>query len=76
MYAKLFSSGDKSDDQAAVETLASELDALQNLFYADKRFKLLVVLQGTDTSDKDGTLCGVFSRMRPLGVQTVPYYDS
>jgi hypothetical protein len=32
-----------------------ELDTLQNLFYADKRYKLLVVLQGTDTSGKDGT---------------------
>jgi PPK2 family polyphosphate:nucleotide phosphotransferase len=41
------------------------------VFYADKRFKLLVVLQGTDTSGKDGTLRGVFGRMSPLGVQTV-----
>lgn len=69
--AKPFSSGDKSDDQAAVEKLASELDELQNLFYADKRFKLLVVLQGTDTSGKDGTVRGVFNRMSPLGVHTV-----
>lgn len=37
------------------------LDVLQNLFYADKRYKLLVILQGTDTSGKDGTLRGVFS---------------
>jgi polyphosphate kinase 2 (PPK2 family) len=74
--AKLFSGGDTSDDQTAVETLASELDALQNLFYADRRVKLLVALRGTDTSEKDGTLCSVFSRMSPLSVQTVPYYDS
>jgi PPK2 family polyphosphate:nucleotide phosphotransferase len=69
--AKPFSSGDKKRDQAAVEALAIELDVLQNLFYADKRFKLLVILQGTDTSGKDGTLRGVFSRMSPLGVRTV-----
>ena len=30
--------------------LALELDALQDLFLADRRFKLLVILQGTDTS--------------------------
>ncbi|MGE0098162.1 MAG: PPK2 family polyphosphate kinase [Hydrogenophaga sp.] len=69
--AKPFSSGSKSADQAAVTALAGELDELQNLFYADRRFKLLVVLQGTDTSGKDGTVRGVFARTSPLGVHTV-----
>ena len=69
--AKPFSTGDKLGDKAAVESLAIELDGLQNLFYADKRYKLLVILQGTDTSGKDGTLRGVFNRMSPLGVHTV-----
>ena len=69
--AKPFSTGDKAGDKAAVDALALELDALQDLFYADRRFKLLVVLQGTDTSGKDGTLRGVFGRMSALGVHTV-----
>ncbi len=69
--AKPFSSGDKQSDKATVEALAQELDELQNLFFADKRFKLLVVLQGTDTSGKDGTLRGVFNRVTPLGVHSV-----
>lgn len=69
--AKPFSSGTKSRDQETVGQLAEELDVLQNLFYADRRFKLLVVLQGTDTSGKDGTVRGVFSRTSPLGVHTV-----
>lgn len=69
--AKPFSSGDKAADKAAVDALALELDELQNLFFADRRFKLLVVLQGTDTSGKDGTLRGVFGQMSALGVQTV-----
>ena len=71
--AKPFSTGDKSADKQAVETLAVELDGLQNLFYADRRYKLLVILQGTDTSGKDGTLRGVFSRMSPLGVHTAAW---
>ena len=71
--AKPFGSGDKLRDKEATAALATELDALQNLFYADRRFKLLVVLQGTDTSGKDGTLRGVFSRMSPLGVHTVAW---
>ena len=69
--AKPFSEGGKADGKVAVEALAVELDTLQDLFYADRRRKLLVVLQGTDTSGKDGTLRGVFGRMSPLGVHTV-----
>jgi len=69
--AKPFSLGSKAEDKAAVEALAVALDALQNLFYADKRYKLLVLLQGTDTAGKDGTIRGVFGRMSALGVHTV-----
>ncbi len=69
--SKPFGSGDKARDKEAVAALAIELDALQNLFYADRRFKLLVVLQGTDTSGKDGTIRGVFGQMSALGVHTV-----
>lgn len=69
--AKPFSSGDKVQDKAVVEALAQELDDLQNLLYADKRYKLLVVLQGMDTSGKDGTIRGVFGRMSALGVHAV-----
>ena len=71
--AKPFSTGDKARDKAAVEALAADIDELQNLFYADKRYKLLVVLQGTDTSGKDGTMRGVFGRISPLGVRTVSW---
>ncbi|KQO26030.1 PPK2 family polyphosphate kinase [Acidovorax sp. Leaf78] len=69
--AKPFSLGGKAQDKAAVDALAAELDTLQDLFYADKRYKLLVVLQGTDTSGKDGTIRGVFGRMSALGVHAV-----
>jgi PPK2 family polyphosphate:nucleotide phosphotransferase len=69
--AKPFSSGDKAEDRIAVEALAVELDVLQNLFHADRRYKLLVVLQGMDTSGKDGTIRDVFGRMSALGVHTI-----
>jgi PPK2 family polyphosphate:nucleotide phosphotransferase len=69
--AKPFSSGDKATDKAATAELALELDTLQDLFYADRRYKLLVVLQGTDTSGKDGTIRGVFGQMSALGVHAV-----
>lgn len=69
--AKPFSSGDKLKDRADTEALALELDVLQNMFYADHRYKLLVLLQGTDTSGKDGTIRGVFGQMSALGVHTI-----
>jgi PPK2 family polyphosphate:nucleotide phosphotransferase len=71
--AKPFSLGSKAADQARVEQLAVELDGLQNLLYATRRRKLLVVLQGTDTSGKDGTLRTVFGRTSPLGVHAVAF---
>lgn len=70
--AKPFSNGNgKTEDKAAVEALAEEIDALQNLLYADRRYKLLVVLQGTDTAGKDGTIRGVFGRTSALGMNAV-----
>jgi PPK2 family polyphosphate:nucleotide phosphotransferase len=71
--ARPFSQGSKARDKAMVESLAVELDDLQNRFFADRRYKLLIVLQGVDTSGKDGTLRGVFSRMTPIGVRTVAW---
>lgn len=70
---KPFSSGDKERDKAAVEKLAGELDHLQDMFFADRRFRMLVVLQGTDGSGKDGTIRHVFGQMSALGVRTVSF---
>ncbi len=69
--AKPFSSGNKARDKARVAALATRIDQLQDLFYADRRFKLLVVLQGTDTAGKDGTIRGVFGQTSALGVHAV-----
>ncbi len=71
--AKPFSNGDKAVDQAAVDALAGEIDRLQDMLYADRRFKVLVVLQGTDTSGKDGTIRGVFWKTSALGVRAAAW---
>jgi len=47
---------------------SKKLFELQNIFYADSRFALLIILQGTDTSGKDGTIRHVMSCMNPMGV--------
>ena len=69
--AKPHSSGDKEADKARVDQLAGEIDTLQDILLANRKKRLLVILQGTDASGKDGTLRGVFARTSPLGVHTV-----
>ena len=61
--------GDEARQRERLDALALELDELQNLLHAEGRRKLLVVLQGMDTSGKDGTVRWVFSRTSPLGVR-------
>lgn len=52
-----------------LKQLRKELFELQNVFYADGRFGLLIVLQGMDASGKDGICRHVISAMNPMGVQ-------
>jgi PPK2 family polyphosphate:nucleotide phosphotransferase len=53
--------------EAELEALTAEIDELQELMYGAGTHSLLVVLQGMDTSGKDGTIRTVFSRVSPLG---------
>jgi len=46
-----------------------ELSRLQYLLHAENRRALLIVLQGMDTSGKDGTIRHVMAGLSPLGVQ-------
>jgi PPK2 family polyphosphate:nucleotide phosphotransferase len=63
--------GDTGDYSSAGETvertehLKQEIDALQERLYAEGSRALLVVLQGIDTSGKDGTIRSVMSGVNP-----------
>jgi PPK2 family polyphosphate:nucleotide phosphotransferase len=59
--------------QGPLEKLRHDLAKLQSLFYADRRFALLIILQGMDASGKDGTIKHVMSGLNPLGVSVVPF---
>jgi PPK2 family polyphosphate:nucleotide phosphotransferase len=61
--------GDKAKDELALEKLAEEINALQDILYAQNKHKILLVLQGMDASGKDGTIRHVFSECDPLGVR-------
>jgi PPK2 family polyphosphate:nucleotide phosphotransferase len=64
---------EKEAARAATEEHAAAIDALQDRLYAEGTRALLVILQGTDTSGKDGTIRGVFSRTGPLGVSVTAF---
>lgn len=71
--ARPLSVGDKAADKARVAELAAELATVQDRFYALREHKLLLLLQGMDTSGKDGTIRAVFQAIDPLGVRAVSY---
>lgn len=58
---------DRASAEAETEVLRGRLNDLQDTLYADRRFALLVVLQGIDTAGKDGTIKSVFRDVGPLG---------
>jgi PPK2 family polyphosphate:nucleotide phosphotransferase len=53
--------------------LKERLDQLQELLYAEHTHKVLIVLQGMDTSGKDGTIRHVFQGVNPQGVRVVRF---
>jgi PPK2 family polyphosphate:nucleotide phosphotransferase len=61
--------GDKAKDALALEKIAAEINALQDILYAQGKHKILLVLQGMDASGKDGTVRHVFSECDPLGIR-------
>lgn len=68
-----FLDGDDAAQKKELDRLAVELDTLQNVLHAEGRRKVLLVLQGMDTSGKDGTIRWVFSRTSPLGVRVAAF---
>jgi PPK2 family polyphosphate:nucleotide phosphotransferase len=59
---------DRDEAEAATADDAEAIDELQDRLYGEGRRSLLVILQGTDTSGKDGTIRKVFNATGPLGV--------
>ena len=58
---------DKDTTLEKTEKLLKELSALQEVLYAEKKHAVLIILQGTDASGKDGTVKHVFSGVNPMG---------
>lgn len=59
--------------ERATEKQCLRISDLQRVFYADKRYALLVVLQGRDASGKDGTIRNVFRAVNPQGCRVTSF---
>lgn len=59
----------KVEANAELELITRRLSELQRVFYAENSRGLLIVLQGMDTSGKDGTIRHVFGSLNPQGVR-------
>jgi len=53
--------------------LNKELEALQELLYAEGKHRVLVVLQAMDTGGKDGVIRQVFEGVNPIGVRVASF---
>jgi PPK2 family polyphosphate:nucleotide phosphotransferase len=51
----------------------TELEALQELLYAEHQHQILIVLQAMDTGGKDGTIRHVFEGVNPSGVRVASF---
>ena len=63
----------KDEARAADEALHGRLAELQELLFAEHEHKLLIVLQGMDTSGKDGTVRHVMMGISPASVRAVSF---
>jgi len=65
--------GEKDEAVAKFLEINEKLEALQERLYAEGKHKILVVLQGMDTSGKDGTIRAVFDGVNPQGVRVAGF---
>ena len=64
---------DKDAGRELLEPLKDQIRDLQALLYAASQNSLLIVLQGMDTSGKDGTVSSVLESVNPLGCRVWPF---
>lgn len=65
--------GDKKAGEQRLVEIRSRVIELQEVLWAEHKHKVLLVLQGMDTSGKDGTIRHVFEGVNPQGVRTVSF---
>jgi len=64
---------DKEKTKEKTAKIIEELDALQNLLYAESKHAVLIVIQGMDASGKDGLIRDVFGKLNIQGVTATSF---
>lgn len=65
--------GGKAETQEKTAKLVDRIGELQELLYAEHKHKVLILLQGMDTSGKDGAVRKVLRETSPQGVRVVSF---
>jgi len=65
--------GDKSSAKDETKELKGKLIDLQQLLWAEKKHRLLIVLQAMDAGGKDGTIRSIFEGVNPQGVKVANF---
>ncbi|MFM9435477.1 PPK2 family polyphosphate:nucleotide phosphotransferase [Janthinobacterium sp. CG_23.3] len=63
----------KALDREETLALTAQIAECQQMLYAQRQQKVLLVLQGMDTSGKDGTVQAMFSNINPMGLRAVAF---
>jgi PPK2 family polyphosphate:nucleotide phosphotransferase len=71
--AKPFSAGSKEADRERLAEFAVRLDEMQDRLHSQRCERVLLILQGMDTSGKDGTIRAVFHEVNPLGLRIASF---
>src|SRR6476620_115500 len=64
---------DREEAEAIVDKNLAKLAELQEVFYAESKRSLLIVLQAMDAGGKDGTIRHIFSGVNPQGCQVTSF---
>lgn len=65
--------GGKKKAEASLAAHSARLDELQQVLFAEDKHRVLIVLQGMDTSGKDGTVRHVFRGVNPVGIDVANF---
>lgn len=63
----------KAHERKLTDALTAKIALHQQMLFSQRKRKVLLVLQGMDTSGKDGTVRALFSRINPMGLRAAQF---
>ena len=63
----------KALDREQIQALTEQIAIQQTMLYAQRKHKVLLVLQAMDTGGKDGTVKAIFNTVNPMGIRAVAF---